>query len=510
MNTLNNNNKLPAPTDTRFYFWLFVVLHTIIWTLIPSLMRPTVTHDTLESITWGLQWQLGYYKHPFLTAWLSAAATQLFDSVGWPVYLLAQLAVATTFFATWKLAQQFLDAVPALIASLALEGVLFYNINSFNLTPDTLQSPLWALLALFFYHSLKTQRISYWLATGFVAALCICTKYQAILLFLSMLLLCLTNPTAKKSFQKSGIYLAFMLFIVLITPHFLWLYQHNFVSIQYAFKTPVPYAQTKDWASHLIYPLRYFINNVLSVLGLLVLLWPFYYKSKSSSSKEQQTLTIFQWHFLLFICFGPVLFSLLLCSLSGNYFSPRWSTPYFFALGILMMAYLNPLLNAKSIKRFVLSLIALSFLLVVGKIINLKLLFLPNSDAFLPNKHIATHLTKIWHERYKKPVPFIAGSNYLVASITPYMQDKPIPYLGWEAKDSPWVDEKQLKKQGGLFIWDMGNNYYWDLNSVAHNHLSKSVRLRFPKLIILPEATFYRYSNMKPVLIGIAILPPGS
>src|SRR5580704_12288122 len=154
--------KTPGSKKFIYYFWLFIFIHTLIWTHGPSLLSPTLRHDALEGITWGLQWQLGYSKHPFLTAWLCAGVTQLFGATGWPIYLLAQLAVSITFIAVWKLAQQILPPLHALIAALILEGVLFYNINSFNFTPDTLQSPLWALLSLFFYQALTKQTLSHW------------------------------------------------------------------------------------------------------------------------------------------------------------------------------------------------------------------------------------------------------------------------------------------------------------------------------------------------------------
>ena len=91
--------------NPSLYFWLFLMLHTLIWTLGPALIRESLPHDTLEGVTWGLQWQLGYNKHPFLTAWLCAGVTQLFGVVGWPVYLLAQLTVSLTFLAVWQLAK---------------------------------------------------------------------------------------------------------------------------------------------------------------------------------------------------------------------------------------------------------------------------------------------------------------------------------------------------------------------------------------------------------------------
>lgn len=500
----------------NYYFWLFIIIHTLIWTIGPALIRPTLPHDTLEGITWGLQWQLGYNKHPFLTAWLCAGITQLFGTVGWPVYLMAQLAVSTTFIAVWQLAKKILPAMHALIATLVLEGVLFYNINSFNLTPDTLQSPLWALLGLFFYKALVTQKTSNWLYTALFAALCVCTKYQVALLLLSMLMLCLFNPAARKSFSKPGIYWSLVTFIVLITPHLIWLYQHEFITLTYAEKASSEYTQNKSAWSHLIYPLRFFINNIIQVIGLFILLWPFYDKkhlkkvvSKSENDlTEQPALNRFTWHFLIAIGFGPLLFSLLLCFITGDYFPPRWATPYFFALGIIVIAAMKPSLSKKTLTRFAVTLILFSTVLFVIRMSTLSLYPRPTSDAFLPNQKIAASLSKLWQEQYQAPLPYIAGSNYLVALITPYLSDKPLPYLSWNQKENPWINENDLRTRGGIFVWDEGQNYAWDEDSRNHARLPQSVLSRFPELRLLPNYTFYRSSDNAPIIIGVAILPP--
>ncbi|MFA6304110.1 MAG: glycosyltransferase family 39 protein [Legionella sp.] len=499
--TLKTTTIFKSPS---FYFWLFISIHTLIWTLIPSLTRTSVTHDTLEGITWGLQWQLGYSKHPFLAAWLCAGITRLFSVVGWPVYFLGQLAVALTFFATWQLAKQFLAPVAALIASLALEGVVFYTINTSNLTPDSLQSPLWALLALFFYQALTKQTIIYWLSTGLLAALCFCTKYQVVLLLIPMFVFCLSHPTARISFKKTGIYCAFIFFILLCIPHLIWLWNNHFGTLIYAFNTPAQYTKSVSVWNHISFPLRYLVNNILSVSGLFLLLWPFY---KARSQTELQ-LTHFQWHYLLFIGLGPLILSLFLCFITGYYFTPRWSTPYYFSLGIIMMAYLRPVLNEHNLKQFAYSLILFSVFLVVAKITVMNLRLNSNSDAFLPNQEIAERLSKLWHEQYRQPLTFIAGSNYLIAGVMPYMPDQPKPYSNLSKEESPWINEREMRKQGALFIWDLGSNYTWDENSKLNIRPSKEVRTRFPNLITMPTQVFYKFSNHEPVFIGIAILPP--
>jgi len=497
---------LPAPYTLRNinrFFWLFLVIHTLLWTLGPALLRPTVPHDTLEGISWGLQWQLGYNKHPFLAAWLCAGITQLFATVGWPVYLLAQLAVTTTFIAVWKLARLFAPPIHAVIATLALEGVLFYNLNSFNFTPDTLQSPLWALLALFFYQAIETQKTRYWLSTAVVAALCVCTKYQVGILFIPMLLLCIINPTARQSFKKPGLYYALLTFLVLITPHLVWLYQHDFVTINYAVDAPMHADKKITGLKHFLNPVHFLLNNILYVIGVFVLLFPFYFKDKMDWS-----LTRFQWQFLLFLGLGPITLSLLMAFITGNLYAIRWSTPYYFALGILIIALVKPSLTPKSLKQFFIALVVLSTLLFSLRMLSLSVHPRPNSDAFLPNKKIAVYLSDFWQKQYHSPLPYLAGSNYLVAGVAPYMQDKPIPYLSCLQSASFWINEHEMRQKGAIFIWDTDKNYSWDQNSEKHIRLTKELMKRFPEIQILPPLTFYRLSNQKPIRISIAIIPP--
>lgn len=491
---------------TTYYFWLFIILHTLIWTLGPATLRPTIPHDTLEGITWGFQWQLGYNKHPFLTAWLCAGVTRLFGITGWPVYLLAQLAVASTFIAVWNLAKQIFSSSHALIATLLLEGVLFYNINSFNFTPDTLQSPLWAMLSLFFYQALTRQTLINWLLTALFAALCVCTKYQIAVLFLPMLLLCFINPVARKSFSKPGLYFALVAFLLLITPHIYWLFQHHFISLTYAAGISADYTEDKGWLNHVAHPLGFLINSLIDIAGVFILLWPFYRRHKA-----QIHLDLLQIHFLIFLGIGPLILTFLLCGISGDYFPPRWSTPYFFMIGMLSMGYLKPVLTRKKLKQFSITLVLFSVLLFLVKMSTITLFPRAKSDAFLPNQEIALTLSKVWADRFHTQLPFLAGSHYLVANVLPYMPQSPVPYLSWELEDSLWMaNETTLHQQGGLFIWDENGYYAWDKHSKSTTHLPLSVQKRFPKLIIMPNYTFYRLSDNQPIVIGVAILPPES
>ncbi len=118
------------------------------------------------------------------------------------------------------------------------------------------------------------------------------------------------------------------------------------------------------------------------------------------------------------------------------------------------MAYLTPLLTATRLRQFAITLVLLSSLLFIVRMSTFTFFPRPQSDAFLPNKHIAHSMAKLWHQHYHQPLAYIAGSNYLIALLTPYLNDKPQPYFSWSKQQSPWINEEQLRKKGALFIWD--------------------------------------------------------
>jgi hypothetical protein len=322
-----------------------------------------------------------------------------------------------------------------------------------------------------------------------------------------MLLFCLLNPTARSSFKQSGVYWALGTFFLLISPHLVWLYQHDFITLTYARSIAREYTGTYTFFNHITYPALFLANGLFAVSAVFILLWPFY-ASLLSKNRPQWTVTSFQWQFLIALGLGPFLVSLILCLLNGDYFPPRWTTPYFFLVGIMTIGYLRPKLNAQQIKRFALTFVLFSVLLFIVRMVSLTLIPRAENDAFLPNQEIAHAVEQIWHQHYHTPLAYIAGSNYLVAMITPYTQDKPKPYLSWIKNQNPWINEADLRKKGALFVWDEGRHYTWDSDSKTYAHPPQSVLDQFPRLIILPEAVFYRASDHEKITVGIGLLPP--
>ena len=61
LNKININNL----------FYIFITLHLIIWTAIPSLTNYNLPLDTIEALAWGSNLDWGFNKHPPASAFFA-------------------------------------------------------------------------------------------------------------------------------------------------------------------------------------------------------------------------------------------------------------------------------------------------------------------------------------------------------------------------------------------------------------------------------------------------------
>ena len=79
-------------------FFIFLISHLIIWTVIPSITNNNLPLDTIEALAWGSNLDWGFNKHPPMSAFFSELFFNIFGSQDWAYYLLSQLFVIISFF----------------------------------------------------------------------------------------------------------------------------------------------------------------------------------------------------------------------------------------------------------------------------------------------------------------------------------------------------------------------------------------------------------------------------
>ena len=68
-------------------FYVFLITHIIIWTLIPSLTNKNLPLDTIEALAWGSNLDWGFDKHPPTSAFIAEIFYKVFGSQDWACLL---------------------------------------------------------------------------------------------------------------------------------------------------------------------------------------------------------------------------------------------------------------------------------------------------------------------------------------------------------------------------------------------------------------------------------------
>ena len=52
-------------------FYIFLTIHLVLWTVVPSLVNENLPLDTIEALAWGSNLDWGFNKHPPLSAFFT-------------------------------------------------------------------------------------------------------------------------------------------------------------------------------------------------------------------------------------------------------------------------------------------------------------------------------------------------------------------------------------------------------------------------------------------------------
>lgn len=481
---------------TRKWLIYFIILHVTLWTLAPALMRFNLPLDTIEGTIWGSHLNFGYDKNPYLGAWLTALAIKLESHSGLITYFMSQLSVGVAFVAIFLLSRKILPPLYALLSVLILEGVQYYHFHAIDFSDNVLELSMWALTMLFFYDAIMQNKLRDWLLTGFFAGLSLMTKYySALLLFSLFLFLCKNN---KKVFRHKEIYLAAGVMLIVIFPHIMWLFFHKFTTINYAFAR----LHTKPLLiHHLTFPLRFMLEQLATILPAIFLLLLLYFPKKPFTEKINISHT--QKQFLFFSGVMPFIFTLLISLIMGYQLRAAWGQPLLLLWGILLIIALKPRLSEIKMRNMLIGIFTLTITLVtVYCIMQTKTKQI--TSANFPGRIIANTLNIKWREKYGENLTYIAGPRWITGNIAFYSKDHPGVFIDWDKTLSPWIDEKQLQKNGGIFVWDLSEKRF------QTKHTYEEIKNRYPK-ITAPEIlhfAWHRNNPNRPYEIMVAFLPP--
>jgi hypothetical protein len=485
-------------------FWVFVSLHGIVWTLVPTVSQPNGPLDVIELLDWGRHPQWGYWKHPPLSAWIAEPFVQIAGKRLWGAYLASQIAICACLWAVWRFARSLIEPRYALLSVLMLEGILYYSYMSPQFNAGVLQVPLWAFTVLFLWRALNYGRIHDWLLCGVTAGLGLLTRYDMVFLLVSLLAFMLLNAQARKHFAKPGPYVALAVATFTFAPHVIWLSGNDFTTIHYALARATSGSSKGPFLDHLVHPLIFAFGQALVLAPVFIMMgMP---ASRALLRKAEVAHRGFAREFLFTATLGPFLAYLVISAIAGFSLTTRWGMPLWSFVGVFILYHLRPALTDAALRRFryvFLGFAAFWVITFVGEHTFFPALTGRVTSGLFPGHAIADHVTAQWVKRYGTPLPIVGGDSWLAENVSFYSPDRPDVYLDLDPKRSPWTNDEQFKQRGGVIIW----NAHTDGTALPYRW-----RTRFPGTSVQPWASFAWQTSaaVPPLQIAWALVPPAS
>ena len=401
-------------------FYIFITMHLILWTLIPSITNNNLPLDTIEALAWGSNLDWGFNKHPPASAFFLEIFYQVFGSNDWAYYLLSQIFVITTFFIVFNFAEKiFNNKILSLISVLLLEGIYFYNFTTPEFNVNVCQLPFWAACVFYSWKLFNNKEIDLkdclWL--GLLASIGFLSKYLFIYLLIAIDLLFFYIIFIKKYKKFDFKYLISLeVFIVLLVPHFIWLINNDFVTITYGLaRTGLENSNILD---HLIYPMTFLIKQIGILIPFFIMSFFLIKRFKFKISLKDKKLL-----FLIFINLAPIALMFLTSFITGSKIRTMWMTPFYLFFGVLVVYIFQAQINLKRLNKFISAFLILFFIspfLYAYISITEK-----DKRTDYLGKQIAIKTQYAWSQDHKEPINVVLGNEWLAGNLSYHLESRP-------------------------------------------------------------------------------------
>jgi len=413
---LNKNN-------IQNLFYIFIITHLILWTLVPSLTNNNLPLDTIEHLAWGSNLDWGFNKHPPAVAFFLEVFYQIFGPQDWSYYLLSQIFVVIAFIVIFKFAEElFKNKILSLISVLLLEGIYFYNFTTPEFNVNVCQLPFWALCVYYSWKLFDRQKVSFkdCFLLGVFAAIGFLSKYLFIYLLLAIdiLFFYVIFITKYKKFDFKYL-ISVEVFIVLLVPHLIWLANNDYSTITYGLSRSG--LENANLSDHIVFPLIFLGKQT----GILI---PFFIMSFFLINKFKFKLLLNDKKllFLIFINLAPIVLMFLTSVITGSKIRTMWMTPFYLFFGVLIVYIFQSQINLKKLNSFIsvfLILFILSpFIYAYVSITETK------KRTDYQGKKISIKVQYAWNRNHKEIINVVLGDEWVAGNLSYHLKSRPV----WE------------------------------------------------------------------------------
>lgn len=496
---------------------ILVSVYVVTWLVLPLLGNETLNRDTIQIITWGREWQLGYFKHPPLIAWLAGGLRLAFGPSDAVFYLASDVIVLASFATIHRLARRHLAPWPALLAVIALPAMGYYSYIVPNLNHNIVVMLPWSLAILLAHYAIEERRGWAWPALGLCLGFGLLSKYTILLLPPLILAHIVAEPRHRRLLTRSGPWLAAALCLLVVSPHLVWLVQNDFTPLVYLAKGAGVDLDSSA-LQHLTAPLVG-LAKMAGMCGSLVLLlvgslgrphWP----PPPLSSQDRLLLTM---------TIGPALMVAVLALLTGGEMLVEWAAPFFLPLPLLLLRLFYPSPTPVRIRRFLVWLSSLSAAMAVTYLLiftGTVSLVEEAEWSWFPAHTLARAVATGWSDVCDGPVPVIVGDSWLAGTASYLLPGQPRVYAEADHAMSPWLTDRDIGESGAVIVWNKDQPLQF--RELDHQNEDEpanpqgwfpglaGLEARFGRIVPLPDVVlpYPIHLSLPSLRLGLAVVPP--
>ena len=411
--TINNKN-------INNVFYIFVTAHLIFWTLIPSLTNHNLPLDTIEALAWGSNLDWGFNKHPPMSAFVPEIFFLIFGSQDWVYYLLSQIFVIISFYFVFKFSNELFNKnILSLISVLLIEAIYFYNFTTPEFNVNVCQLPFWSLTVYYSWriYSSKEIKFSDCFLIGLFASFGFLSKYLFIYLLVSIELLFIYLIFFKKERKFDFKYLITIeVFLVALVPHFIWLYNNDFITITYGLaRTGL---EQSSFLDHIKFPIIFLLKQLGILIPFILLVWLLIKKMKFKFNiKDKKFLFLFSVNIL------PIILMFLTSLITGSKIRTMWMTPFYLFFGTFFVYSFQSQINIKKIRSFIYGFIFL-FFLSPGLYAYVSI-SQDDKRTDYPGRGIALKTQYAWDKQFNSTINVVYGNEWSAGNLSYHLKSRP-------------------------------------------------------------------------------------
>ncbi len=418
-------------------FFIFVLSHLLIWTVVPTITNKNLPLDVIEALAWGSNLDWGFNKHPPGSAFFPEIFFQIFGAQDWAYYFLSSLFVVISFYFVFKVANEILSSkLLSLFSVLILEAIYFYNFTTPEFNVNVCQLPFWSLVVYFSWkiYSSKEIKLSDCFFIGLFGAIGFLSKYLFVYLLASIFLLFMYLILIKKDRKFDFKYfITLEVFVILLIPHFIWLYGNDFITILYGLKRT---GLEPSLINHFEQPILFLFKQIGTLLPFFFLIWLLVKKIQFKFNVKDKKLL-----FLLVINLLPIFLILITSAIMGSKIRTMWMTPFYLYFGVLFLYILKSQINIKKTNSFLSGFLFLFFLSPI--IYSYVSISQTDKRTDYPGKEIASKVQLIWSKDFNGEIQFVTGDEWKAGNLSYHLKSRPV----WEGSTN-----SEILKNASQFI----------------------------------------------------------